>query len=256
MPTYRNTQGSGGATLAPHGALERFYDGGSDRARYVRDLFDRGASEYDWVSRMMSLGTDRNYRRQALQRAGISGASRVLDVATGTGLVARAIRECGVPEASIVGLDPSRGMLTENRRGGRLSLVQAMGEKLPFRDGAFDFVVMGYALRHVEDLAVLFGEFHRVLRSGGRVLILEISRPRSRWGCALCAFYMRRLFPVLARLSGRSGVTAELVDYYWATIAGCVPPESIMAALAQAGLGQVRRATLGPLLSDYVAVRA
>jgi demethylmenaquinone methyltransferase/2-methoxy-6-polyprenyl-1,4-benzoquinol methylase len=243
------------ATLAPHGALDRFYGQGHDRARYVRDLFDRGATEYDWVSRMMSLGTDRRYRREALRRAGIGGASRVLDVATGTGLVARAIRECGVPEGSVVGLDPSWGMLTENRRGGRLSLVQGVGERLPFRDGSFDFVVMGYALRHVEDLSVLFGEFRRILRSAGRVLILEISRPRSRWGCALCGFYMRRFFPVVARLSGRSDVTAELMDYYWATIAGCVPPETIVAALEQAGLAQVRRATVGPLLSDYVAVR-
>jgi demethylmenaquinone methyltransferase/2-methoxy-6-polyprenyl-1,4-benzoquinol methylase len=242
-------------TLAPHGTLNRFYEAGGDRARYVRDLFDRGAPEYDWVSRMMSFGTDRGYRRQALRRAGISEASRVLDVATGTGLVARAIRECGVREGAVVGLDPSRGMLEENRRSGQLRLVQGLGEKLPFRSGVFDFVVMGYALRHVEDLVLLFAEFHRVLRPGGRVLILEISRPRTRLGCACCSFYMRRLFPIVARVSGRSGVTAELVDYYWATIAGCVAPEVIMEALLQAGLGQVRRATTGPLLSDYVAIR-
>lgn len=245
----------GGGSLAPHGTLSGFYGSTQERARYVQGLFDRGAPEYNWVSRMMSLGTDRGYRRYALRRAGITAASRVLDVATGTGLVARAIMECGVPEEAVVGLDPSRGMLEENRRSQRVRLVQGLGERLPFRDGRFDQVVMGYALRHVEDLGLLFGEFRRVLRPGGRVLILEISRPRSRWGCALLSFYMRRFFPVLARISGRSRVTGEMMDYYWATIAGCVPPERIVEALAQAGLEQVRRATTGPVLSDYVAVR-
>jgi demethylmenaquinone methyltransferase / 2-methoxy-6-polyprenyl-1,4-benzoquinol methylase len=241
--------------MVPHGDLTRFYDGAEARAKYVRDLFDRGAPEYNWVSRLMSFGTDRGYRRQALRRAGVTRASRVLDVATGTGLVARAIMECGVGRGAIVGLDPSRGMLAENQRNERVQLVQGLGERLPFRDGTFDFVVMGYALRHVADLALLFGEFRRVLRPGGRVLILEITRPKSRWGCAMLGFYMRRLFPVIARLGGGSRVSSEMIDYYWATIEGCVSPERIIEALVSAGMERVERATTGPLLSDYVAVR-
>jgi demethylmenaquinone methyltransferase/2-methoxy-6-polyprenyl-1,4-benzoquinol methylase len=224
-------------------------------ARYVQDLFDRGAPEYDWVSRVMSLGTDRDYRRRALRRARIESASRVLDVATGTGLVARALKECGVRREAIVGLDPSRGMLAENQRNHGVPLVQGLGERLPFRDGTFDFVVMGYALRHVADLGMLFAEFRRVLQPGGRVLILEITRPQSRLGCAALGFCMRRLFPVVARLSGGSRVSAEMIEYYWATIAGCVRPEQILEALAAAGMARVQRTTTGPLLSDYVAVR-
>jgi demethylmenaquinone methyltransferase / 2-methoxy-6-polyprenyl-1,4-benzoquinol methylase len=241
--------------MAPHGDLPEFYEGADARASYVRDLFDRGAPEYDWVSRLMSLGTDRGYRRQALRRAGVNAASRVLDVATGTGLVARAILECGVPAEAVVGLDPSRGMLAENQRNQRVPLVQGLGERLPFREGAFDFVVMGYALRHVADLALLFSEFRRVLRPGGSVLILEISKPRSGWGCALLEFYMRKLFPVMVRLTGGSPVSAEMIEYYWATIAGCVPPEQILEALGAAGMERVRRATTGPMLSDYLATR-
>jgi demethylmenaquinone methyltransferase / 2-methoxy-6-polyprenyl-1,4-benzoquinol methylase len=241
--------------LAPHGALTRFYGGAGDRARYVHDLFDRGAPEYDRLSWTMSLGTDRRYRRQAVRRAGIIATSRVLDVATGTGLMAGAILDCGVPGSAVVGLDPSRGMLAENQRNQRLQLVQGLGERLPFRDGVFDFVVMGYALRHVEDLGLLFAEFRRVLRSGGRVLILEISRPDSRWGCAMLSFYLRRFVPVVLRLTGRGRVSAELMDYYWATIAGCVPPESILEALVRAGMDRVQRTTTGPLLSDYMALR-
>jgi demethylmenaquinone methyltransferase/2-methoxy-6-polyprenyl-1,4-benzoquinol methylase len=146
-------------------------------------------------------------------------------------------------------------MLAENQRVHRLQLVQGLGERLPFREDSFDFVVMGYALRHVQDLRSLFAEFRRVLRPGGRVLILEICRPRSRWGCALLSVCMRRLFPVVVWLSGRGRASAEMLDYYWATIAECVPPESIMEALSMAGLEQVRRAATGPILSDYMAVR-
>ena len=241
--------------LAPHGVLTRFYSRPGDRAGYVHDLFDRAAPEYDWACRMMSLGTDAGYRRRALRRAGITEASRVLDVATGTGLVAQAIIECGMPGAMVVGLDPSRGMLAENQRAHRLELVQGLGERLPFRNDSFDFVVMGYALRHVQDLRSLFAEFRRVLRPGGRVLILEICRPRSRWGCALLSICMRRLFPIVVWVSGRGRASAEMLDYYWETIAECVPPESIVEALSMAGLAQVRRATTGPILSDYLAVR-
>jgi demethylmenaquinone methyltransferase/2-methoxy-6-polyprenyl-1,4-benzoquinol methylase len=179
----------------------------------------------------------------------------VLDVATGTGLVAQAIIECGVRGDAIVGLDPSRGMLAENQRNHGFQLVQGFGERLPFRDGTFDFVVMGYALRHVADLAVLFAEFRRVLEPGGSVLILEITRPQSRLGCAALGFCMRRLFPAVARLTGGSRASAEMIEYYWATIAGCVPPERILEALVSAGMARVQRTTTGPLLSDYVAVR-
>jgi demethylmenaquinone methyltransferase/2-methoxy-6-polyprenyl-1,4-benzoquinol methylase len=167
----------------------------------------------------------------------------------------RALRECGVPRDAVVGLDPSQGMLRENRRDQGVALVQGLGERLPFRDGAFDYVTMGYALRHVADLGALFAEFRRVLQPGGRVLILEISRPRSAWGCGVLGFCMRRLFPLVARLTGGSRVAVEMVDYYWATIEGCVAPERILEALRAARLREARRTTTGPVLSDYTAVR-
>jgi demethylmenaquinone methyltransferase/2-methoxy-6-polyprenyl-1,4-benzoquinol methylase len=146
-------------------------------------------------------------------------------------------------------------MLDENRRRRRLPLIQARGETLPFADGSFDVVTMGYALRHVEDLRLLFGEFHRVLRGGGRILVLEITRPGSRLGCCLMEFYMTRLVPFLARSTGRGDTSIPMMDYYWATIAECVPPESIVGALQEAGFTETRRQRTGPLLSDYVALK-
>ncbi|HXT41573.1 MAG TPA: class I SAM-dependent methyltransferase [Candidatus Angelobacter sp.] len=239
------------ARLAPHRPLTEFYPTAAQRARYVGDLFDRAAGDYDWMSGAMSWGTDRRYRRSALRQAGLRPGLRVLDVATGTGLVAQAALDLGIPADDLTGLDPSRGMLSENQRRHAYQLMQGIGEALPFRNETFDFISMGYALRHVEDLGRLFAEFHRVLSEKGRVLILEITRPLSRAGFGLMRFYMRRLMPLLTRLGTRHRDSARLMEYYWATIAECVPPASILSALSCAGFVDVARRTTGRVLSEY-----
>jgi demethylmenaquinone methyltransferase/2-methoxy-6-polyprenyl-1,4-benzoquinol methylase len=207
------------------------------------------------MSGAMSFGTDRLYRRRALQEAGLKPGMRVLDVATGTGLVAQAALDAGVAQLDVVGLDPSRGMLEENRKHRGVQLMQGFGEALPFREATFHFIVMGYALRHVEDLAVLFAEFDRVLRQPGQVLILEISRPASRLGFMLLRFYMQQWLPFVTRSASRSPESARLMKYYWATIAECVPPASILSALSGAGFRQVERKTRVGILSEYLAVK-
>jgi len=156
----------------------------------------------------------------------------------------------------VVGLDPSAGMLRENQKRRAISLVQGLGEHLPFAEASFDFISMGYALRHVEDLNVLFREFHRVLKPGGRVLILEITRPESRLGFALGGFYIGRVLPAMTRWITRNEDAGRLLQFYWATIAECVPPETILEALAASGLTEVARKKTGSMLSDYMGVKA
>src|SRR5262245_17669775 len=165
------------ARLTPHPPLTEFYHRPERRAGFVSHLFDRAAPDYNWICRVMSLGTDLAYRKHALRKNGLKAGMKVLDVASGTGLVAQAALNLGIQASDLVGVDPSRGMLKENRRRHPIRLAQGIGEALPFGDAVFDFVVMGFALRHVEDLTGLFREFHRVLKDGGRVLVLEITRP-------------------------------------------------------------------------------
>jgi demethylmenaquinone methyltransferase/2-methoxy-6-polyprenyl-1,4-benzoquinol methylase len=198
----------------------------------------------------MSLGSGALYRRQALQRLGLRPGMKLLDVATGTGLVAReASRLAG--GSGVVGLDPSRGMLEEARRGASLPLVQARGEALPFPSQRFDVLSMGYALRHVADLHAAFREYHRVLRPGGRVLLLEISRPSSALGLWLARLYMKRIVPLVTRVGTGSASAERLMDYYWDTIERCVPPETILDALRGSGFEATRRVQ-GGMLSEYV----
>jgi len=243
--------------LAPHPTLTQFYPAPSERARFVNDLFDSAAHDYDRMSWAISFGTDRPYRRWALKQAGLKPGMRVLDVATGTGLVAQAALDSGVAQVDLIGLDASRGMLEENRKHRALQLIQGFGETLPFRDSTFDFIVMGYALRHVEDLAALFAEFDRVLRNTGtgKVLILEISRPSSRLGVALMRIYLQKLLPFLTQFATRHPDSAQLMKYYWATIAECVPPASILSALSRAGFRPVERRTRAAILSEYLGTK-
>lgn len=245
----------GEAGSRPHRPLTEFYESPEQRPEYVANLFNRSAEHYDWISSVLSFGTDRHYRRTTLRRSGLREGMRVLDVATGTGLVARAALQNGVRPEDIVGLDPSVGMLSENCRTTGIRLVRGIGEALPFRSESFDFISMGYALRHVESLEALFREFKRVLRPGGVVALLEISRPASGMANAALRAYMNSVLPLVARLRTRQPELPELMRYYWATIEECVPPEEIVSALAASGFSEVERRRFGPILNDYIARR-
>jgi demethylmenaquinone methyltransferase/2-methoxy-6-polyprenyl-1,4-benzoquinol methylase len=246
------TEASG---LKPHPTLRRYYEHDAERPELVRDLFDTGARHYDWICRAMSLGSGQLYRRMALQRAGLKPGMRLLDVATGTGLVAReAVRVLG-DSRGVIGLDFSAGMLAECRKSLGIVLLRGRGEALPLRPQGFDLLCMGYALRHVADLVTAFREFWRVLKPGGRLLLLEITRPSSRLGQELTRLYLGRLVPCLTRLTTGSPEAARLMEYYWDTVEQCVAPGVILDALREAGFTGVERRTSGGLFSEYLAVR-
>ena len=241
--------------LSPHRPLAEYYPAPASRQDFVNHLFDEAAPDYDWVSGMMSFGSDQFYRRDALRKAGLKPGMRLLDVASGTGLMVKAALELGVEPALVTGVDPSHGILAENRKRYPVTLLEGNGEALQCSDASFDFVTMGYALRHTEDLNQLFAEFRRVLRPGGRVLILEITRPKNTVALRLMRFYMQSIVPRLGWLRRRNRSTAKLMQYYWTTIEECVPPAVILAALAASGLKNVKRTTTGAVLSEYVAER-
>jgi demethylmenaquinone methyltransferase/2-methoxy-6-polyprenyl-1,4-benzoquinol methylase len=241
--------------LPPHPTLTRFYRSDGERQAVVNGLFDDSAQYYDWICRVMSAGTGSRYRREVLEKAGLRAGMKLLDVATGTGLVAReAVAILGDARA-VVGLDPSVGMLRECWKVVPGRVVRALGEALPFRDGQFDVLSMGYALRHVSDLDRAFREYRRVLKPGGCVVIMEIVRPRSRVARFTLRLALEYALPLVTRLGTRSPRAKALMRYYWETIASCVPPERVLEALNRAGFRDTRRTTKGPVLSEYLATR-
>ncbi len=238
--------------MAPHAPLRAYYADESERDRYLRRIFDATASDYDRIERMLALGTGAWYRRMALQRAGLGAGAQVLDVGIGTGLVAREALGLVGSGGRLVGVDPSPGMLCEVRLP-NVELLQGRAEALPQLDQSCDFLSMGYALRHIGDVHAAFAEFHRVLRPGGRLLILEITRPAHRTGLVLLRAYMRAFVPLVARLVARKRDTAELWRYYWDTIEACIPPRMVLDALREAGFEQVQRTTQLGIFSEYTA---
>ena len=133
--------------------------------------------------------------------------------------------------------------------------LEGTAEQLPVADASVDFLVMGYALRHITDLAAAFREFHRVLRPGGQLLVLEISKPRGGFANMLLKAYMRGAVPLLARLVARQPATPMLWRYYWDTIEACAAPEAVLRTLEGAGLRAVRREVALGIFSEYLATR-
>jgi demethylmenaquinone methyltransferase/2-methoxy-6-polyprenyl-1,4-benzoquinol methylase len=179
----------------------------------------------------------------------------VIDVGTGTGLVAReAARIVGQPQL-VVGVDPSPGMRENALLPPGLELLEGTAEAIPLPDGHADFVSMGYALRHIGDFEVAAREFFRVLRPGGTVCVLEITRPQGRLGTLLLKMYMRGVIPALSWVVSRDQDTPTFLRYYWDTIEACVPPERVLATLERAGFASVKRHVEVGIFSEYRGVK-
>lgn len=242
-----------GPPIAPHPTLGQYYPDAAARRPFVGRLFDTGARHYHWINLVMSFGSGVWYRRDALKRAAVAPGMQVLDVCVGTGQVSRAALGLVGPQGAVVALDASLGMLREAGRHVPVPRIQGRVEELPLADGLFDVLTMGYALRHVADLVATFREYRRVLRPGGKVVIIEFARPRSRLGYHVLKLYLYHLVPGIARLGSREA--AQMMRYFWDTIDQCVPPATILAALAEAGFRDPVKAGPIHLLAEYHATR-
>ena len=151
----------------------------SERRRHARALFAPLGPTYDRVGAVLSFGQDPRWRRFLVSRLP-SGGGRVLDVATGTGLVAAALLERGF---EVTGLDQSPDMLdlAQRRFAGRVELVEGSADDLPFPDASFDHLTFTYLLRYVDDPASTMRELARVVRPGGTIAMLEFGLPRGIW---------------------------------------------------------------------------
>jgi demethylmenaquinone methyltransferase/2-methoxy-6-polyprenyl-1,4-benzoquinol methylase len=114
---------------------------------------------------------------------------------------------------------------------------------------------MGYALRHVTDLETAFREYHRVLKPGGKVLILEVTKPAGAFSAFLFQLYFGRIYPALTQIFTRSSDARAMMRYYWETMDACVPPDTVLEALRATGLTEVKRTTMLGLFSEYTGVK-
>ena len=241
--------------MTPHPTLPGRYATPEAKPAFVNRLFDQGAGYYDGIVNWGFLHSGSFYRRWVQKRYGLISGKHVLDVACGTGLVAvEAAKILGSAE-NITCLDPSAGMLSVARKKLAATFVQGRAEALPFAENSFDFLTMGYALRHVMDLEATFRQYHRVLRPGGTALILEVTKPPGAVGNFFFRLYFGRIYPALTQLFTRSRDAREMMAYYWETMDACVPPADVLAAMRADGFADVKRKHRGGLFSEYSGVK-
>jgi demethylmenaquinone methyltransferase / 2-methoxy-6-polyprenyl-1,4-benzoquinol methylase len=215
---------------------------GAPEKAAVRSMFDRIAPRYDLLNRVLSGGTDVRWRRRAVDMLGLEAPARVLDLCTGTAdLLIEAISRD--PRNSGLGVDLSHAMLARGsgklaRAGysGRAALVGGDGELLPLRDGLFDGALVAFGIRNVGDPVKAMREVRRVLRPGGRFVVLEFSTPGGVLGFAY-RFYSRRVLP---RLGGLVSGDASAYAYLPASVARFPAPEAFAALMREAGFAGVR----------------
>ncbi len=221
-----------------------------DKAIYVRRMFAAIAGRYDLLNSFLSFRRDGAWRRFAADRSGLGPGGLALDVATGTAELARCIARDRVG-CKVIGLDFSLEMLARARDkladspgGGGIELVMGDALRLPFPDDTFDGVTSGFALRNVTSLSGAFGEMARVVKPGGRVVSLELTRPPSRLIRSVYYLYLQRIAPYIGGLiSGRR----EAYAYLPQSILEFPSPEEIAGIMQEAGLQdvEVHRLALG-----------
>jgi demethylmenaquinone methyltransferase / 2-methoxy-6-polyprenyl-1,4-benzoquinol methylase len=220
---------------------------GQDKALAVRHLFDTISPRYDLVNRVMTFGMDRGWRRRTVRELALPTGSLVFDLACGTGDLCR---ELGAAGHRVVGFDFSHGMLRAARTDA--PLVEADILRLPVRDGGADGATCGFALRNVVSLADLFTELARVVRTGGRIALLETAEPDGRLLRLGHRVYFRRVVPAIGGLLSNR----EAYSYLPRSTAYLPTQGELLSILRGAGFPDARRLRLsGGITQLLVATR-
>lgn len=241
--------------LDPADAAPADYSTGRLDAGQVRSMFDRVAGVYDLLNTVMTAGLHHRWRARAVDWARVGPGSRVLDVATGTGDLAIALAGRVSPTGEVVGSDFSEGMLARARAKGRrrrsagLSFEWGDALELPYPDDSFDAATVGFGARNFSDLGRGLAEMTRVVRPGGRVVVLEMTTPTRPPLSLFYKLWFDRLVPLIGRLAARGsrrsgasaqGTIAQAYTYLPNSVKRFQTPVELAAELERAGCVEVR----------------
>jgi demethylmenaquinone methyltransferase/2-methoxy-6-polyprenyl-1,4-benzoquinol methylase len=204
----------------------------------VQVMFDRISRVYDPMNLAISAFQEPRWRRRLVERARLQPGGSALDVASGTGKVAADLHRRVQPGGRVLGVDLSPGMtaVAQQRFAGRAGLEFRVGDALalPTEDGTFDAATIAFGMRNLPDYRRGFAEMARSVRPGGRVLCLEITRPRSR-PARILRWWFDRIVPVIGRIAGQGDAYAYLVR----SVQAYPAPERIAAIMREVGLVDV-----------------
>ncbi|MEM7526929.1 MAG: class I SAM-dependent methyltransferase [Pseudomonadota bacterium] len=231
------------------------YATAEEKQHFLREIFDKTAPYYEGIARWGWFGSGGTYRRWALQRNGVKPDMRVIDVASGTGPVARALMSIVKSPNQIVCVEPSAGMIAESRKTVPAVHHQSTAEALPVADESFDFLTMGFALRHVDNLEDSFREFRRVLKGGGKALVMDVTMPDNAVGRFFFRLYFKHLLPFFTLVFSRDREAYRLMRYYWDTMEQMTDRGEIAEIMKEAGFRTAEHRVYLGCFSEYLAVR-
>jgi len=223
-------------------SVNPYNDDGRGKAQQVRDMFDNIAPAYDFMNRAMTLGIDRLWRRHAVKKLAGSRPRYILDVASGTGDLAMLLTRQLDP-ISVTGVDLSDEMLEIGRHkvasAGLSDVIrfqQADCLSLPFTDRTFDCVTVAFGVRNFQHLLAGYAEMHRVIKSGGTLMVLELSTPTSSLVKPFYKFYTGYLIPMLGKLVSKD---RRAYTYLPESIAAAPQGNDMAAIIEKAGFTDV-----------------
>lgn len=208
---------------------------GKERATYVQGMFTKIARRYDLMNRLMTAGQDVRWRKRVIELARLRSNSSLLDLGTGTGDLAREAL-VQVPHGKVVAADFTLEMMRVGKQNGALNFSAADALHLPFDVGAFDAVVSGFLMRNVIDLQKALQEQHRVLNNGGRIVILDTTRPKKN---LLSPFIWLHMHFVIPTLGGLLTGEKDAYRYLPETTEGFVTAEQMASRMAAVGFKKI-----------------
>lgn len=219
------------------------YNTDQTKKEEVREMFDNIAPKYDLLNHTLSMSIDRVWRRRVVGEVRRAKPVRILDVATGTGDLAIAMAR-RIRDVQVLGVDLSEQMLAVARRkiearglDGRIVLYRGDAERLAVADASVDVATVAFGVRNFGDLGAGLRELARTIKPGGKVVILEFSRPRNRVFRALYEFYSYKILP---RIGGLVSRDKRAYEYLPASVGEFPAPEEFMAMMARAGFRNCR----------------